>query len=163
MIEIPVSWFIILKYCRIISSAEDHTIIITLYCLVYWNAVIVGNSASRLKHEKIDCPIFLLITTAVIIFFPRCCVQLLPWPNPHSALPLELEETSRCLILSGTFIYDGGVHCGVNIFNSNSLAISNPAFIPIIWLSILNDNKTLIVSSHMFQCCPVNYNLVVSS
>lgn len=69
LIKTWVSSFIISKYCRVIlSTIHYHTIFITFHYLVYWTAVIVGNSASSLKHEKIDCPIFLLITTAVINF-----------------------------------------------------------------------------------------------
>lgn len=110
--------------------------------------------------KKIYCPIFLLITRLWSILRLLLCPITSVTESPQSSCTgAGAQQTSRCLILSGTFIHDVEVHCGVNMFNTNSLATSNPTFIPIIWLPILNDNETLIVLPYMFQCCTVSYNL----
>lgn len=117
--------------------------------ILYRNVVIVGDSTSSL--EKIDCSIFLLITTAVInfafvvvsnYFLDRIPAVLLQHSSANELLPNIIE-----------------VYRAVNIFNTNSLATFNPTFIPIIWLPISNDNKILIVVLYKLCCCTLICNL----
>ena len=102
----------------------DRTVISTLYYPLHRYTVTMGDEASSLKHEKNWLPYISPNYNSCDQFLGCCCVQLLPWPNPHSPLAPELwvQQTSCCLILSGTFIFNVEIHCGVNILDTKLIS-----------------------------------------